>query len=150
MRHRLHRIFATGSIRVRHSRAESQFHRHRTWGRRRLRGESCPWWKDDAALGRHRKERSHGKGARIVSVHPDHTLSGPNQQPSNSGAGLAGSCLLAQRMKVENRLLKPVFHHMGIDLSGGNVGMAEQRLQDTQVHSPIEEMAREGMAQHVG
>ena len=39
--------------------------------------------------------------------------------------------------------------HVGVDLGGRDVGVAEHHLQGAQVGAPLQEMAREGVAQHV-
>ena len=45
--------------------------------------------------------------------------------------------------------LEPVGKHMGVDLGGRNVGMAQHLLHRPQVRAMGEEMACEGMAQHM-
>src|SRR5512134_1688788 len=62
------------------------------------------------------------------------------------GAGLAGR----QRVVLEDQLLQPLLQHVRIDLCGGDVGVAEQLLHRAQVGAAVEQMAGEGVAQHVG
>ena len=39
--------------------------------------------------------------------------------------------------------------HMGVDLRRGDVGVAEQFLHDAQIGAVLQQMAGEGVAQHV-
>ena len=39
--------------------------------------------------------------------------------------------------------------HMGVDLRGRDVGMAEKLLHGAQISTPLQEMAGEGVAQHM-
>jgi glutamyl-Q tRNA(Asp) synthetase len=55
----------------------------------------------------------------------------------------------SQRMSGGDQRFQPVLQHMGIDLRGGDVGMAEHLLQAAQVGAAGQQMAGEGMAQHV-
>ena len=57
--------------------------------------------------------------------------------------------LLRQRMQIAHQALQPLFQHMGIDLRGGNIGVAEQRLHHAQIGAVVQEVAGEGVAQHV-
>ena len=52
-------------------------------------------------------------------------------------------------MQVADEAFQPLFQHVGIDLCGGNVGVAEQRLHNAQVGAVMQEMAGESVAQHV-
>ena len=52
-------------------------------------------------------------------------------------------------MQIAHQRLQPLFQHMGIDLRGGNIGMAEQGLHHPQVGAVVQEVAGEGVAQHV-
>ena len=42
-----------------------------------------------------------------------------------------------------------LFDNMRIDLGGRNIGMAKQLLHRAQIGAPLQQMAGEGMAQHV-
>lgn len=44
---------------------------------------------------------------------------------------------------------KALLQNLGVDLGGGDVGMAQQHLQAPQIGAVAEQMAGEGMAQHV-
>src|SRR5260221_3319856 len=57
--------------------------------------------------------------------------------------------LLRQRMQVTHQTFKTLLDHMGVDLRGRDVGVAEQRLHDAQIGAVVQEMAGEGMAQHM-
>jgi len=59
------------------------------------------------------------------------------------------SLLLRQRMQVAHQALEPFLDHMGVDLRGRDVGMAEQRLNDAQIGAVVQKMAGEGVAQHM-
>jgi len=67
------------------------------------------------------------------------------QERSRDGDGL----LLRQRVQIAHQALQPFLDHMGVDLRGRDVGMAEQRLHDAQIGAVMQKMAGEGMAQHV-
>ena len=55
-----------------------------------------------------------------------------------------------QRMMRRDQLLQAVAHDMGIDLRGGDVGVAEHFLDAAQIGAVLQQMAGEGVAQHVG
>src|SRR5215831_11176277 len=57
--------------------------------------------------------------------------------------------LLRQRMQVAHQALQPLLDHMGVDLGRGDIGVAEQGLHDAQVRAVVQEVAGEGVAQHV-
>ena len=57
--------------------------------------------------------------------------------------------LLRQRMQIADQALQPLLHHMGVDLRGRDVGVAEQRLHDAQVGAVVQQMARKRMTQHM-
>src|SRR6185295_10110615 len=59
------------------------------------------------------------------------------------------SLFLRQRVQVAHQAFQPLLDHMGIDLGGRDVGMAEQRLYDAQVRAVMQQVAGKGMAQHV-
>ena len=61
----------------------------------------------------------------------------------------ATSLFLRQRMQVAHQALQPLLDHMGVDLRGRDVGMAEQRLHDAQIGAVVQQMAGKGMAQHM-
>ena len=52
-------------------------------------------------------------------------------------------------MQVAHQAFQPFFEHVGIDLRGRYVGMAEQGLHDAQVRAVVQEVAGKGMTQHV-
>ena len=52
-------------------------------------------------------------------------------------------------MQVAHQRLQPFLQHMGIDLRGGDVGVAEQSLHHAQVGAVVQQVAGEGMAQHM-
>ena len=43
-------------------------------------------------------------------------------------------------------LLQPLACHMGVDLRGGNVGMAQQQLHHAQVCAMVEQVGGKGVA----
>ena len=47
------------------------------------------------------------------------------------------------------QLLQPLARHVGVDLRGGNVGVAEQHLHHAQVGAMVEQVGGEGVAQRV-
>ena len=57
--------------------------------------------------------------------------------------------LLRQRMQVAHQALQALLDHMGIDLRGRNIGVAEQRLHDAQIRAVVQQVAGKGVAQHV-
>ncbi len=52
-------------------------------------------------------------------------------------------------MQVAHQAFQSLFDDVGIDLRGRNIGVAEQRLDDSQIGSVVQEMRREGMTQHM-
>ena len=52
-------------------------------------------------------------------------------------------------MQIADHRLGAVVEHMGIDLRRRNIGVAEQILDDAQVRAVLQQMAGEGVAQHV-
>ena len=56
---------------------------------------------------------------------------------------------LRQRMQVAHQAFQALLDHMGIDLGGRDVGMAEQRLHDAQIGAVMQQMAGKGMTQHM-
>ena len=52
-------------------------------------------------------------------------------------------------MEVPHHGLHALVEHVGVDLRGGDVGVAEQLLHDAQVGAVLQQVAREGVAQHV-
>ena len=44
-----------------------------------------------------------------------------------------------------NKLRKPLMHHVGIDLSGRDIGMPQQHLQGAQICATRQHVAGEGM-----
>lgn len=52
-------------------------------------------------------------------------------------------------MEIAYHRFHPFVEHMRIDLRRGNVGVSEQFLNDTQIGAVLQQMAREGMAQHM-
>ncbi len=51
---------------------------------------------------------------------------------------------------VGDQRREPVLQHVGVDLRGRDVGVAEQFLDDAQIRAVGEKVAREGVAEHVG
>ena len=49
-----------------------------------------------------------------------------------------------------DQLDQPSAVDVGIDLGGRDVGVAEQRLEDTEVRAPRKQVRCKGMAKHVG
>ena len=56
---------------------------------------------------------------------------------------------LRQRVQIAHQALEPLLQHMGVDLRGRDVGVAEQRLHDAQVGAVVQQVAGEGVAQHM-
>ena len=52
-------------------------------------------------------------------------------------------------MQIADKAFQPLFEHMGIDLRGRNIGVAEQRLHNAQIRTVMQQMAGESVAQHV-
>ena len=52
-------------------------------------------------------------------------------------------------MQVAHQALQPLLDYMGIDLRSRDIGVAEQRLHDAQIGAVMQEVAGEGVAQHV-
>ena len=48
------------------------------------------------------------------------------------------SLLLRQWMQVAHQALEPLLDHMGVDLRGRDVGMAQQRLHDAQIGAVVQ------------
>jgi len=76
--------------------------------------------------------------------------------------GYAGyaALLLRQRMQVANQALQPLLDHMGIDLRGRDIGVAEQRLHDARMIMvrgkgnkerlvPLNQASRQAMADYL-
>ena len=57
--------------------------------------------------------------------------------------------LVVHRMQIAHHRLGALVEHVGIDLGRRNVGVAEQILDDAQIRAVLQEVAREGVAQHV-
>jgi methionine biosynthesis protein MetW len=57
--------------------------------------------------------------------------------------------LTRHRVQVPDHVLQPVVEHVGVDLRGRDIGMAEQLLDDPQVGPVLEQVARESVAQDV-
>ena len=54
-----------------------------------------------------------------------------------------------QRMSARYQRAQPLVEHMGVDLRGRDVGMAEHRLHAAQIGVVRQQVAGEGVAQHV-
>ena len=54
-----------------------------------------------------------------------------------------------QRVQIPHQALEPLLQHMGVDLRRRNVGVAEQGLHDAEVGAIVQEVAGEGVAEHV-
>ena len=52
-------------------------------------------------------------------------------------------------MQIAHQALQALLQHMGVDLRRGNIGMAEQRLHHAQIGAVVQQVAGEGVAQHV-
>ena len=52
-------------------------------------------------------------------------------------------------MQIAHEAFQPLLQHMGIDLRGRDIGVAEKRLHHAQIGAIVQEVAGEGMAQHV-
>src|ERR1700687_6147563 len=48
------------------------------------------------------------------------------------------SAVLCEGVQVAHEPLEPLFQHVGVDLRGRNVGMAQQRLHDPQVGAVVQ------------
>ena len=57
---------------------------------------------------------------------------------------------MGQRMARGHNVAEPVAGHVGVDLGGGDVGMAEQGLHPPQIRPAVQQMGGEGMPQDVG
>ena len=64
-------------------------------------------------------------------------------------AGRFSRSLIRQRMMLVDQLLQPVVQHVRIDLRGGDVGVAEQRLHDAKIGAAGEQMRGESVPQHM-
>src|SRR6516162_1459896 len=60
-----------------------------------------------------------------------------------------GAFLVGQWVQVAHQRLQPLFQHVGVDLCGRDVGVAEQGLYDAQVGAVVQEVTGEGVAQDV-
>ena len=54
-----------------------------------------------------------------------------------------------QRVFGGDQIAKALVEHMGIDLGGGDVGVAQHLLHGAQVGAMVQQMGGEGVAQHV-
>ena len=59
------------------------------------------------------------------------------------------SLRIIQRVQVAHHSLHSFVEHMRIDLCRRNIGMTEQFLDDAQIGAILQQMAGEGVAQHV-
>ncbi len=53
-------------------------------------------------------------------------------------------------MKVANQAFEPLVEDVGVDLRGRYIGMAKKRLHDAKVRAMRQQMAGEGVPQHMG
>src|ERR1700674_663502 len=74
---------------------------------------------------------------------------GADKAGGRQGAGAVSVLRLRQRMEVAHQALEALLQHMGIDLRGRDVGVSEQRLHPPQVGAVVQQMAREGVAEHM-
>ena len=58
--------------------------------------------------------------------------------------------LLSPRMKFLMDILEPALLNMGIELGGGNIGMAEHELHRPKISAVLEQVRCKRMAQHMG
>ena len=56
---------------------------------------------------------------------------------------------VAERMQVAHHSPGALVEHVGVNLGRRDVGVAEQILDDAQIRAVLQEMAREGVAQHM-
>jgi len=52
-------------------------------------------------------------------------------------------------MQIAHKAFEPLFQHVGIDLRGRDVGVAEQRLHHAQVGAIVQEVTGESVAEHM-
>ena len=84
--------------------------------------------------------------AALVGLEPVRRAGGV---PAAAGVNRARLRPVRQRMQVAHHALQPLVEHVGVDLRRRDVGMAEQLLHDAQVGAVLQEVAGEGVAQHV-
>ena len=54
-----------------------------------------------------------------------------------------------ERMQVAHQALEALLNHVCVNLRGGNIGMAEQSLHDTQIRAVMQKMTCKGVTQDV-
>src|SRR6185437_13525711 len=62
---------------------------------------------------------------------------------------IAAWSLVGKRVMLVDQPHQPLLQYMGVDLRGGNIGVAEQLLHGAQVGAVLQKMAGEGMAKHM-
>jgi hypothetical protein len=70
----------------------------------------------------------------------------PRQARSLRRIGFRG---VIQRMEIANHRLHPRIEEMGVDLRRRDIGMAQKLLDDAKIRAILQQMGREGMAQHM-
>src|SRR5665213_1193894 len=68
---------------------------------------------------------------------------------ANPGHALDGLFLPRQRMRLGDQAFQPLALHMGIDLRRRDVGVAEHLLNAAQIRAAVDQVAGEGVAQHM-
>src|SRR5262249_50864368 len=79
----------------------------------------------------------------------DVSAGSPEEALRDDPVGWAVCRLLRSWMKPVVHLTQPGLEHVGVDLRGREVGMAEHGLNGPQIGSALEQMRRERVAQHV-
>src|SRR3546814_2869656 len=66
-----------------------------------------------------------------------------------AASGCAAAKSAGERMALLHQRLQTLAQHVGVDLRGRDVGVAQHLLQRAQVGAVVQQMAGEGVAQHV-
>ena len=56
---------------------------------------------------------------------------------------------LSQGVMLFDEASEPLLYDMGIDLRGGNIGVAEKLLHRAEIGAPLQEMAGKGVTEHM-
>ena len=62
---------------------------------------------------------------------------------------VGGPVFFRERVQIADEAFQPFFEHMGIDLRGRNVGVAEECLHHAQIRTVMQQVAGKGVAQYV-